>query len=106
MSEDHSPQAPHTVTPEEADAAIQQAIVAHLGDNWRSEWILVHEGHHIVRLNRGTKNLDFQCDLLGDVEVIEREASPVQLSGRLIAWTVLVSSMLVALTIAKIAGVI
>ncbi|MEL6310615.1 MAG: hypothetical protein AAFQ52_20935, partial [Chloroflexota bacterium] len=67
---------------------------------------VVHDASDLVRLHRDTINLDFQADLLANVEIIEREANPVQLSGRLIVFSVLGASLLVALTIAYVTGVI
>lgn len=97
------------IAPEQARAAIDTAIIERLGADWHDEdtgWIIVHESAYLVRLNKGSVNLDFQCDLLGEVSVIEREASPVQVSGRLIAWMVLLATLLVAFMLAAIAGVL
>jgi len=63
----------------------------------------VHDTDSLVRLNKEKINLDFQADLLAQVEVIEREANPLQLSGRLIAFTILGVFLFVALAIATIA---
>lgn len=93
-------------SPEEQRIAIEAAILERLGDNWKREWITVHNANDLVRLNQGDINLDFQADLLAKVDIIEREASPVQLSGRSIAWVILAASIGVALTIAAIAGVL
>jgi len=92
-------------TPEEQRAAIDAAIVSHLGENWRKAWLIVHDSNELVRLNQDKINLDFQADLLAQVEVIEREANPLQLSGRLVAFTILGLFLFVALAIATIAGV-
>lgn len=97
-------QVPEIIKPELARAAIESAINARLGENWRAEWLMVHDTFFLVRLNRGTVNLDFQADLLGEVEVIEREAHPLQLSGRFIALMILGASLFVALAIAIAAG--
>jgi hypothetical protein len=66
----------------------------------------VHNSSDLVRVNRDRINLDFQADLLGNVEVIEREANPVQVSGQLIAWMVLGASLFVALAIAALTGIL
>lgn len=92
-------------TPEAQRAAIDAAIVERLGDNWRQDWLVVHDASDLVRLHRDKINLDFQADLLAEVEVIEREANPVQLSGRLVVWSVLGASLLVAIAIAFVTGV-
>lgn len=98
---------PEPITSAQARAAIQAAIVARLGEGWddeRTGWLVVYRSDWLVRLNRGSVNLDFQCDLLGEVTVTEQAANPLQLSGRLVAWMVLGASLLVALTIAYVVG--
>ena len=92
-------------SPEEQRAAIEAAIPERLGENWRKDWIIVHDGNDLVRLHQGEINLDFHADLLAEVEIIEREANPLQLSGRLIAFTIIGLFLFVALAIATIAGV-
>lgn len=95
------------IAPEIARERIQQAIVDRLGADWDDEdhgWLVVHDTDYLVRLTRRGINLDFHCDLLGEVEVIERPANPVQTSGRLIAWMVLGASLLLAFLLAQLAG--
>lgn len=92
-------------SPEEQRAAIEAALLERLGENWQRDWIVVHDSNELVRLNKGNINLDFQADLLAHVEIIEREASPIQLGGYLVGWMVLIASLAVALAIAAIAGV-
>lgn len=94
------------IAPEDARAALEAAIAAQLGEDWRSQWMLIHDGDYLMRLHRGEINLDFAADLLGNVTVEERPANPVQLSGRLVAWFVLGAFLFVALAIASLAGVI
>ncbi len=94
------------IAPEDARAALETAIVERLGENWRSQWILIHDGDYLMRLHQGVINLDFAADLLGNVTIEERPANPVQLSGRLVAWLVLGAFLFVALAIASLAGVI
>ena len=96
------------VSVETARAAIEAAIVAKLGADWNDEdspYLLVHDAPYLVRINRGATNLDFQCDLLGEVEIIERPVNPAQTGGRLIAWMVLLATMLVVFVLASLAGV-
>lgn len=92
-------------TPAEQRTAIEAKIIEHLGENWKKEWFIVHDANDLVRLHQGKINLDFQADLLAKVDVIEREASPLQLSGRSIAYMILGASLFVALAIATIVGV-
>jgi hypothetical protein len=97
------------IAPKEARARIQTAINAHLGENWNDDdkgWLVIHDTAYLVRLNRGNRDLDFQCDLLGEVAMTERESNPLQVSGKLIAWMVLGASLFVAFLLAQIAGVL
>lgn len=106
MSENPSPIEP--IPAKEARARIQAAIIERLGDQWDNEgdgWLVVHDTSYLVRLNRGAVNLDFQCDLLGEVSVTEMEVNPLQTSGRFIALAVLAASLFLALVLAQIAGV-
>lgn len=88
------------IEPQAARAAIDAAILAHLGASWRDNWLMAHDSNFLVRLNKGDKNMDFQADLLGHVEVTEKEANPIQVSGRYVAWWILGVSIFLALTIA------
>lgn len=92
-----------------ARARIQSTIEEHLGADWNDEdtgWIVVYDSDFLVRLTRGKVNLDFQSDLLGEISITEREINPVQGSGRLLAWMILGVSLLLALVLARLAGVI
>jgi hypothetical protein len=107
MNENPMPQEEiKTASPQEQRAAIDAAMLERLGENWRRDWIVVHDSNELVRVNKDKINLDFQADLLAQVEIIEREASPLQLDGYLIGWIVLIASLAVALTIAAIAGLL
>ena len=107
MTDDPMPQEElEPASPEEQRAAIESALLERLGENWRRDWIVVHDSNELVRLNKGDINLDFQADLLANVEIIEREASPMQLGGQLVAWLVLIASLAVALAIAAVAGIL
>ncbi len=97
------------IAPHEARQRILQAIQMHLGDNWDDEdtgWVVVHKGDYLMRLTNGQINLDFQSDLLGEVSIEERAINPLQGSGRMIAWMLLGASLLIALVLARIAGVL
>ena len=96
------------IAPAKARANIMAAIEAHLGKDWAREdrWIVVHDSDYLMRLNQGKKNIDFACDLLGEVSITDLEADPLQGSGWLIAGAVLFAWLLVALVIAKISGVV
>ena len=94
------------IAPEEARKAIERAMIAHLGEDWRKTWLLVHESNFLVRLNQGAVNLDFQAGLLGEVEITEKPAHPLQLSGKMVAWSILLASVFVALSIALVLKII
>jgi hypothetical protein len=96
------------IAPADARKRIMAAIEARLGADWAREdrWLVVHDSDYLVRLNQGKKNLDFACDLLGEVSVTEKAADPLQASGWLIAGAVLFAWLLVALVIARISGVL
>ncbi len=97
---------PEIIPAAQARAAIQQRIRETLGEDYQREWLVIHNADYLVRLNRGAVNLDFQCDLLGNVEVIERPVNPLQASGRFIAWTILIASLFIALFIAIALGIV
>lgn len=94
------------IAPEDARQAIEDAIQARMPDWKANGWLKIYDSNYLVRLHRDKTNLDFQCDLSGEVEVIERAANPIQLGGRLIAWTILLASLTIALALAVLAGVI
>ena len=96
------------IPPAEARARLITAIETRLGKDWAKEdrWIPVHDSDYLIRLNQGDKNIDFACDLLGEVIITEKEADPLQASGRLIAGAVLFAWLLVALVIARVSGVL
>jgi len=96
------------ISADEARQRVEAAVAERLGENWRieaQEWVLTHDTDFLIRLSRGSTNLDFQVDLLGEVSVTEREASLVQSSGRIIAWMLLGSSLFLAFVLAQLAGV-
>ena len=96
------------IAPAEARRALMAAIVERLGANWDDEdtgWSIVHDTDYLIRLTRGQINLDFQYDLLGVFTVTEREINPLQASGKLIAWMVLIASLALAFLLASLAGV-
>lgn len=105
--EEHSEIEP--ISPSAAHERIHAEITRRLGENWRNQetkWIMVDDGAYYVRLTNGKFNLDFECDLLGEVTVTKRELNPVQLSGRLLAWALLLASLFLAFVIASVAGVL
>lgn len=97
------------IEPHLARQQIEAAIEARLGPNWQDDdtgWAIIHDTDYLVRLTRGRVNMDFHCDLLGEVTVTERDLNPVQDSGRILAWAILLASLTLALVLARLAGVL
>ena len=95
------------IAPEQARAILEKAMSERLGDGWRDEdsgWQLVTGDDFMARVTRGSKNVDFYVDLLGSVTVEEKEISPAQASGRMIAWVLLLVSLGVAYLVARAVG--
>jgi hypothetical protein len=98
---------PDIIRPEQARQILEAAITERLGPHWRDEetgWSLVSGHDYMARLTRGEKNVDFYVDLLGSVTVTESEINAAQQNGRLIAWALLLGSLLVAALVAWLAG--
>lgn len=98
---------PDIISPQHAREAIQRAILARLGEDWDGDggWIVVHRGDYLVRVSKGKLNMDFHCDLLGEVSITEQALNPLQASAQLVAWMVLGASLFIAFAIAWAAGV-
>ncbi len=94
------------ISPEQARAILDQAMRERLGDHWEDEdgWTLITGHDYMASVTKGSKNIDFYVDLLGNVRVEEREISATQESGRLIAWLILILSLGIAFLLARIAG--
>lgn len=91
----------------EARAILDTAIRERLGADWQDEeggWVLVNGHDYMARLNKGRTNLDFYVDLLGNVNIEEKELNAAQDTGRLVAWILLGLSLTIAFIIARIAG--
>lgn len=96
------------IAADDARAILEEAIRERLGDDWRDEsnpWVVTHDADYLIRISKENTNLNFQVDLMGEVNITETEASLVQSSGRLIAWMLLIASLAVAFLLAEIAGV-
>jgi len=93
------------IAPKEAQQRLEQAIAERLGDDWDSEdsgWLVVDRTTYQARLTKGKVNLDFYVDLIGDVNIEEKQTTLVQESGRWIAWLLLGLSFAIAILIAQI----
>ena len=88
--------------PAEAERILEEAIAPYLAD----EWIVLHRSPYAVRLTRGLRNMDVRVDLLGQVETEETGLTPLQESGRLTAWVVMLAMLLVALALATALGIL
>jgi hypothetical protein len=95
------------IAPEQARAILDQAMAERLGQNWQDEdsgWILVSGHDYMARVTRSHKNVDFYVDLLGSVTIEEKEISPAQSNGRLVAWALLLVSLGLAYLLARVVG--
>ncbi|MEQ8673119.1 MAG: hypothetical protein RLP44_07015 [Aggregatilineales bacterium] len=95
------------ISAQDARVILESAIEERLGANWKHDpegWIMVSGHDYMARFTKGDKRIDFQVDLLGNINIDEQDAGPEVYNGQLIAWMILVGSLLVALIIARIAG--
>ena len=90
------------ISPEDAEAILTQAMEPYLADGWT----VLRQGAYFARLTRGSQNLDIRVDLLGAVEMEESDLTPVQDSGRLIAWMVLLMMLMIALALFSALGIL
>jgi hypothetical protein len=95
------------ISPEQARKVLDEAIVQKLGAQWEDDgWVLVSGNDFMARLTRGRINVDFYVDLLGEVKVEEKEINAAQDFGRQLAWMFLIASIVIALLLARVAGVL
>jgi hypothetical protein len=90
------------ISPDAAEARLAEAIAPYLADGWH----VLYQDAYLARLTRGLRNLDIRVDLLGDIEYHEADLNPLQDSGRLAAWMVLLAMLLVVLAISSVLGII
>jgi len=96
---------PSGIEPIAADDAaliLAQAIEPYLADGWH----VLDRSAYSARLTRGIRNLDVRVDLLGQVETEESSLTPLQDSGRLAAWVLLLATLLVVLALSAALGII
>jgi len=89
------------IAPQAADAILRAALEPYVAQGWH----VIDQGPYSARLTREKRNLDLRVDLLGQVEASESGLTPLQESGRLAAWMVLLALLLVALALAAALGV-
>jgi len=90
------------VHPEQAEIILREALEPYLADGWH----LLSQNAYTARLTRGMSNLDVSVDLLGKVETRESGLTPLQDSGRLIAWVILLTTLLIVLALSAALGII
>ncbi|MCD4685047.1 MAG: hypothetical protein K8S97_03820 [Anaerolineae bacterium] len=90
------------LSPEDATVILEQALEPYLTDKWHT----LYRDAYSARITKSKRNLDIRVDLLGQVETQESELTPLQESGRLIAWMLLWAMLLVALTLGSALGII
>lgn len=102
-SPDSSPQTDlDPISPEEAQVILDEAIQPYV----EAGWFVMDRSAYAARLTKGLYNLDVRVDLLGQVETTQSGLTPLQDSGRMAAWVLLLASLLVALVISSILGII
>ncbi len=92
---------------DQARAILDAAMKQRLGADWEDEdsgWLLVTGHDYMARVTRGRRNVDFYVDLLGAVSIEEKEISPAQESGRMLAWIFLMLSLGIAFLLARAVG--
>ncbi len=90
------------IDPQAAETILQEAIAPYLAAGWR----VLHRDAYSARLRRAAQNIEVWVDLLGEVQIRERGLTPLQGSGRLMAWTVLLAMVLVALALSAALGLL
>jgi hypothetical protein len=87
---------------DEAEKIMEDTLQPYLAEDWR----IIDRGPYAARLTRGVRNLDIRVDLLGQVEAEESGLTPLQDSGRLMAWMVLLAALLVVLALSAALGIL
>lgn len=90
------------ISPQQADAILQEALKPLLAEGWH----VLDRNAYSARLTRGMYNLDVQVDLLGQVQTRETGLTPLQDSGRLTAWVLLLAALMVMLALSAALGII
>jgi hypothetical protein len=90
------------ISPDNAAAILKTALEPYVADGWR----VIDRSAYDARLTRGTRNLDIRVDLLGQIVTQESGLTPLQDSGRLTAWVLLLAALLVALALSAALGIL
>lgn len=97
------------IPPHEARAILEAAIARRCGPDWQDEdsgWVLVTGHDYMARLSRGSLNLDFYVDLLGNVTIEEKALSPAQTGGCTVFFVLLLVTLGVAYAAARAVGLV
>lgn len=90
------------ITPEEAEVILQPEVEKLVNEGWR----VVHQSSFAARLVKERDLIDLRVDLLGQLE--KKQGVTLLYGpeiGRIVAWVLLLSSLLVALALASALGV-
>ncbi len=90
-------------TPEEAEEILRPVVHRLVDEGWR----LIGKPLYGARLVRGKETLDLRVDLLGNLERETRiDVWSGAETGRLVAWVLLITSLLFALALASALGLL
>ncbi len=89
------------ISPEEAENILRPEVEQLIAGGWR----IAAKPLYGVRLVKGNEVLDMRVDLLGNVERKTKfNILSAEQTGRLIAWVLLITSLLVTLALASALG--
>lgn len=90
------------VEPDEAREILDQTLAPYLEDEWR----LLDCDDYTAHLNKGKRNLHVRVGWLGEVEIEESDLHVTQTNGRLVAWILLIATLLVVYALASALGLL
>lgn len=91
------------VTPEQAEAILRPEVQQLQSEGWR----LVAKPLYGARLEKGVDVLDLRVDLLGNIErETKLTAFTTATRGRMVAWVLLITTLLVVLVFASEVGLL
>ncbi len=95
------------ISADEARAILNATLIEQLGEAWDDErdgWSVVSGHDYMARVMKGSRMIDFYVDLLGNVTVEEKETGGIHNNARIIAFMMLIASLLAALILARLSG--
>ena len=91
------------VTPEQAEDILRPEVHQLQAEGWR----IVSKPLYGVRMERGVEILDMRVDLLGNIErEVKLSAMTSAVQGRMVAWVLLITSILVVLAFVNAIGIL